>query len=59
MRELSREEIDQVSAGTTPFAPIVAIPTIHHAAASNLFPPVSLAPDVPFPLPPLAEGKLA
>jgi len=40
MRELSQKEIDQVSAGPIPHAPVVAIPTINHTAAINPVCPV-------------------
>lgn len=57
MRELTEEEIDQVSAGPMPFASIVATPTIH-AAASSIPTYLSFADSIPFALPPLPNGKL-
>lgn len=58
MHELTQEEIDQVSAGPTPFAPIVATPIIH-PAASSIPTYLSFADSIPFVLPPLPDGKLA
>lgn len=58
MRELTQQEIDQVSAGPTPSAP-VAIPTTHHAAASSILTSAPFGLDLSFVLTPLAEGKLA
>lgn len=53
MRELSQEEIDQVSAGpSSPYAPVVAIPTTHHIAANN---PVFPAPGFSTSFVPLAD----
>ena len=57
MRELTQEEVDQVSAGPTPFAPFVATPTIH-AAASSIPTYIAFADSIPFALPPLPDGKL-
>jgi hypothetical protein len=58
MRELTQEEVDQVSAGPTPFAPIVATPT-SHAAASSIPTYRAFADSIPFALPPLPDGKLS
>lgn len=44
MRELSQEEIDQVSAGPSPYTPVVAIPTTQHIAANNpVFPALGIS----------------
>lgn len=55
MRELTKEEIDQVSAGPTPPAPVAAIPTIFNAAASSTHARIGIGPGIPWSLPPLAE----
>jgi len=57
MRELTQEEVDQVSAGPKPFAPIVAIPTNHNAVASSIPAYLPFADSIPFALPPLPDGK--
>lgn len=58
MRELTQKEIDQVSAGPTPFEP-VAIPTIHHAATSSMLSPSLVGLSLPLVSSPLAEGTVA
>lgn len=55
MRELTKEEIDQVSAGPTPYAPVAAIPTILAAAACSVPARIGIGPGIPWSLPPLAE----
>lgn len=56
MRELTQQEIDQVSAGPTPSAP-VAIPATHHAATTSMLSPGLIGFSLPFVPSPLAEGK--
>jgi hypothetical protein len=59
MRELTQEEVDQVSAGPTPHTPIVAVLTIPHAAASGVPTYQPFADATPFQPTPLREGKLS
>jgi hypothetical protein len=55
MRELTQEEIDQVSAGPTLPGPISAIPTITNAAPSNF--PASIHSDFGNPFLPLPASQ--
>jgi len=57
MRELTRQEIDQVAAGPTPITPVAAIPTIFDAAASSTPARIGFGPGIPWSLPPLAERR--
>jgi len=59
MRELTQEEVDQVSAGPTPYTPIVAVLTIPHAAASGVPTYHPFTDPTPFHPTPLREGKLS
>jgi len=54
MRELTKEEIHQVLAGTTPPAPAAAIPTNFNTAGSTP-PPIGIGLGNLWSLPPLAE----
>lgn len=55
MRELTKQEIDQVGAGPTPITPVAAIPTIFDDAASSIPARIGIGPGIPWSLPPLAE----
>jgi hypothetical protein len=48
MRELTQQEIDQVSAGPTPFAPVAAVPAIRSDALYRVLYDIPLGPVVPF-----------
>lgn len=55
MRELTKEEIDQVAAGPTPIAPVAAIPTSFEPATGSTPARIGIGPGIPWSLPPLAE----
>jgi hypothetical protein len=58
MRELTQEEINQVSAGPTPCTPFIASPTPPPADASRVPTYLSFAAPIQFDLPQLPVGKL-
>jgi hypothetical protein len=59
MRELTQQEIDQVSAGPSAPAPVSAISTILDAAIGSFSSAIPLGTGMPFVVPSLAAGKPA
>ena len=57
MRELTKEEIHQVSAGPTPPTPVAAIPTIFDAASGSAPAHIRVGPGRPWSHPSLARGE--
>jgi len=55
MRELTKEEIDQVSTGPTPPPPVAAIPTNFDAATDSWSTRNGVGLCIPWSIPPLAE----